>query len=199
MHILVEEAPTSVIYTIPKRHFPRDDTPDCPSMSIFNFPHFATFNIEGGEELDPQGALTADPKYGIPAVSLYQIQDPKGEHDIHIRFWIDVWPYEDHSMRVFPLDPIRVRGTIQDSEDSSWQLMLLPHSGRMVLMVMNVGGKVGLQLVKCDRQTADVSLHEIDLPPVIDISAVHGLSLDDNRGVISVLDKHGMLYAIPFA
>ncbi|KAJ3513973.1 hypothetical protein NLJ89_g2638 [Agrocybe chaxingu] len=217
LSIVTEFGDDSTVYTCLKKHLPHDGNPNCPERVTLKCPP-----LRGGKTpprpdegtFVPEGVLSADSFYGVPAVSLQLINEELDRgvtrQSIEIIFWTSVkrdTQTEDEMtaagrpcFRVEPHDPVAIPGCLQDSSDSSWQLMLLPHSGRKVLLVINNNeNQPILYLVNFDHDTNTPSLHVINLPSFIDLSLVHGLSLDDHRGVITLLDTRGSLFAIPFA
>ncbi|KDR75641.1 hypothetical protein GALMADRAFT_156621 [Galerina marginata CBS 339.88] len=159
-----------------------------------------------------EGTLTTGDFYGVPAVSLRLASlsfldipeelevDPVGPGRFQIQaiFWTRP-EQDDNNNPLVPYHNINIPGSLQDSPDSSWLLMALPHSGRKVLIVIQFGSEIRLQLVHFHPHKGDISVQQIELPPFIDIEQVHGLSLDDHRGVITLLDTRGVLYALPYA
>lgn len=77
--------------------------------------------------------------------------------------------------------------------------MLLSHTGRSMLLVMDQGTHLELRLINFDPQTNACTSHLLEVPAFIELSYVYGLSMDDHRGVITLLDTRGYLYAIPYA
>ncbi|KAF8161332.1 hypothetical protein B0H34DRAFT_700475 [Crassisporium funariophilum] len=209
--ILVEHKNESYVYHCPRKYLPTDDNRSCPTSSSLRCmeDRAATIWSQGdADRLETEGALSADPYYGVPGVSLHRfvfLEDGTNHVEMstmQIRFWTgptvgnDGRPVRPHLKATHH---VNLTGTLQDSLDSSWQLMLLPHSGRKVLLVLNVQGRVYLHLISFDRETCSSTVHLLNIPPFIDISFIYGLSLDDHRGVVSLLDSNGWLYAIPYA
>ncbi|KAF8911527.1 hypothetical protein CPB84DRAFT_1812360 [Gymnopilus junonius] len=216
LFILVEWKDESHLFRCPKKYLPHDDNPDCPSTSSLKClnPSFSHKWTHPGvaEYTDTEGALSADEFYGVPAVSLHRITAPRLDsegdvepdltHKIQIRFWTKPEPdpgNEKSPPHLIPRHSVNIPGLLQDSPDSSWQLMLLPHSGRKVLLVVYYESEICLKLIHFDPEEGISFVQQVTLPPFINVEEVYGLSLDDHLGVISLLDTKGVLYAIPYA
>ncbi|KAF8963664.1 hypothetical protein BDZ97DRAFT_2013311 [Flammula alnicola] len=219
MFILVEYKKNSRVYCCPKSYLPHDGNPECPSTSVLKCRkkpalRHAWKQAHPDDELEPEAALSSDDFYGIPAVSLHGIQRPsrtaawqpketsKYETRIQIRFWAKPAPDTTKVMpSLIAKHSVDIDGSLQDSPepDSSWKLMLLPESGRKVLLVVNLNTHLSFQLVNYDPEMDKISVHRLELPHFIDISQIYGFSLDDHRGVITLLDTRGVLFAIPYA
>lgn len=194
--ILIEHGSTSVSFCCPKEYFPHDGDNSCPDESFLRCNAAALRILDGsGTRYHAEGALSSDSFYDVPAVSMHSVVSPEGPI-IHIRFWTRS---AGSPKTLSLLQSANVRGVLHDSPGSAWQLMLIPHSGRHVLLVAKSNEDVVLRLVRYNPQKSAASVHELELPPSIDLSLIYSLGLDDHRGVISLLDRRGNLYAIPYA
>jgi hypothetical protein len=196
--ILIEHGSTSVSFCCPKEYLPHDSNESCPDESFHRCNASALRILDGsGTRYHAEGALSSDSFYGVPAVSMHSVVNPLAEGNIiHIRFWTRS---SSSPKTLSLLQSANVRGVLHDSPGSAWQLMLIPHSGRQVLLVADFNENVVLRLVRHNLETSAASVHELELPPFIDLSLVYSLALDDYRGVISLLDGRGNLFAIPYA
>lgn len=196
--ILIEHGSTSVSFCCPKEYFPHDNDKSCPDESFLRCNAAALRILDvSGTRYHAEGALSSDSFYDIPAVSMHSVVSPLTEGPIiHIRFWTRS---AGSSKTLSLLQSANVHGELHDSPGSAWQLMLIPHSGRQVLLVADFNENVVLRLVRYNPETSAASVHELELPSFINLSLVYSLALDDYRGVISLLDGQGNLYAIPYA
>jgi hypothetical protein len=85
----------------------------------------------------------------------------------------------------------------------AWVLMLIPPSGRMAAMILDVGGELSpntiLSLVRFNKESKECTTHTLELPDVISMSDVYGLTIDDNCGQISLLDTQGAMHIVSYA
>lgn len=196
--ILIEHGSTSVSFCCPKEYLPHDSNKPCPDESFLRCNAAALRILDGsGTRYHAEGALSSDSFYGVPAVSMHSVVFPLTEGPIiHIRFWTRS---SGSPKTLSLLQSANVRGVLHDSPGSPWQLMLIPHSGRQVLLVAKLNENVVLRLVRYNPETSAASVHELELPSSINLSLVYSLALDDYRGVISLVDGRGNLFAIPYA
>jgi len=222
MFILIEARTTSSVIKCPKDYLPHDNNPEIPANSTLNCKDGSSLHKwqpdPGYEFRFSEGALSADQQYGVPAVSLHRISmaresimhdtdsdmDSDIEEDIssmQIRFWgkpsrLDLRAGFHY---LAPKRVVNIPGCLQDSPGSAWQLMLIPHSGRKVMIVMRSMSNINLILVHGDCEPGEEPVNTMVLPDLIDLRDVYGLSLDDHRGVITLLSANGCLFAIPYA
>ncbi|KAF8151190.1 hypothetical protein BJ912DRAFT_1051621 [Pholiota molesta] len=201
--ILFEDNLTSHVFLVPRAALPHNANRDARNHHhLENTPYTFT----------PEGALSANDAYGVPrsrcipwrrrpgttragAIAGAQYAGPLlgacivrrggsgGGASAHARAQMD---------RQRP-------GALQDSPDSAWKLMLLSHSGRSVLLVMDLDTHLELRLVAVDPELDRCAVHRLAVPPFIELDHVYGLSIDDHRGVITLLDTRGVLFALPYA
>ena len=210
--ILLEDKKQARITRIPKHYLPHDDNSDCPTVSTLkwedNSSQYDIVPQDENDEFTPEGALSANDFYRAPAVSLHAVRpvsvrrDPfEPPHDaerMQVRFWgaADA----DASAPCLELQgKIDINGQLQDSPGASWKLMLLAHSGRCMLLVVDQGTHVELRLVRIDAAANACSAHHLVVPEFIPLSYVYGLSIDDHLGVVTLLDTRGYMFAIPYA
>lgn len=160
------------------------------------------------DEFVPEGALSANDFYRAPAVSLHVVRpasihlDPfEPPHDgerMQVRFW-GAADAPATAPRLELQGTIDIGGQLQDSPGASWKLMLLAHSGRCMLLVVDQATHVELRLVRFDAAANACSAHNLVVPEFIPLSCVYGLSIDDHLGVVTLLDTRGYMFAIPYA
>jgi len=168
--------------------------------------------------LERLGVLSADPFYGLPAISIYG-----ADNHLVVEFWgpdlktgggnllsrrgSDDTTYVESSTLI-PQHTATFPGSLHDSdgENATWQLMLVPHSGLKVLLVVREGrngaGPTGSRLVlkgvTVDPVKGGVITQTLVLPPFLDLNKISNLLLDDHRGVVTLIDSDGFLYVIPY-
>lgn len=148
---------------------------------------------------------------------------------VHVRFWTVGFPDEgDHSSNhqaaagsrktglvAHGSTGIAIPGHLVSASEGTWQLMVLSHSGRHIVMLTRVEGRSRpvlwlasfrpeaqeagnlVESVACGRGNA--SARELEMPEDIDPKRICGLALDDSRGVIGMLDDEGMLHELFYA
>lgn len=210
--ILLEDKKKARITRIPKEYLPHDGNPNCPAVSMLKWEDNASqYDIvppDQDDEFVPEGALSANDFYRAPAVSLHVVRpasihlDPfEPPHDgerMQVRFW-GAADAPATAPRLELQGTIDIGGQLQDSPGASWKLMLLAHSGRCMLLVVDQATHVELRLVRFDAAANACSAHNLVVPEFIPLSCVYGLSIDDHLGVVTLLDTRGYMFAIPYA
>ncbi|PPQ63047.1 hypothetical protein CVT24_005993 [Panaeolus cyanescens] len=214
VYLLMEYISTkmSVLYRFPKSQLPNDDNPDCPSHSSFSGSKntIGTWNLPAATYFEAKGALTADPYYWMPCVSLIYVGDPEA---MKIIFW-SISDTNDQSQagtsNSTPTSTLIPYNTTTPGalprDNGSWQLSLIPHSGRYILLVLQQTDPEDasshvfrLTLVGCDKNTGTCASHDLQVPDNVDLSAVSGLSMDDHTGIISLITNDGKLHIFTYA
>jgi len=207
----------TLVFTVPNSHLPRDDNPDCPSMSIFRFEgNFSHFNHQprGDDDISFLTVLTANSPYGVAAMSVNMvtsIAEPPVPSALEMRFWIRPESNGEDQHLLTPLTSERMPGFFYRNADGvdsiRWERLVQTLSGRRGLVLSNVkdeGDENGrgtqvMRLISCERDKTQVTYRDLVLPDFIDLFSVQGLYLDDHLGVVSVTDLTGVLYTIPYA
>ncbi|KAF9486031.1 hypothetical protein BDN70DRAFT_822871 [Pholiota conissans] len=225
--ILFEDSDNSFVFLIPKAILPHDANHDIPASSNLAC-YTRTSNVSwdpgAGRTFTPEGVLSANNMYGVPAVSLQALDTvvwsssyEVPESVMQIRFWtpcMQTLPPE-RSTAMTTAAPAagapttiptleckwvaNIQGSLGDASNSAWKLMLLSHSGCNVLLVMERGTHLELRLIVVDPELNKCVQHRLAVPENMELGYVYGLSIDDHRGVITLLDTRGLLYAIPYA
>lgn len=209
---------SSTIYRFPRAQLPNDDNPGCQKEIKF----CAANNIHGEWPAPPanycaaEGALTADTYYGVPCVSLHSTLDDDNTPTMQIRFWSmseadgeQVGPHVSDKKSAPALIPniASVSGSLPRN-NGPWQLSLIPHSGRYMLIVMQQSDAetndqdpptYKMMLVGYDRRTNTCAVHELQMPDDFDLSNASGLSLDDHTGSVSLITTDGYLHIVTYA
>lgn len=219
--ILFEDNVISHVFLVPRATLPHNANPDVPPTATLPCHKRATATTWNPSPytFTPEGALSANDSYGVPAVSLHSMDketwDNEGrsynrERNMQVRFWApelrffssfsveEVGAAAAPALTLAPKWVANVPGALQDSPDSAWKLMLLSHSGRSVLLVMDLDTHLELRLVAVDPELDRCAVHRLAVPPFIELDNVYGLSIDDHRGVITLLDTRGVLFALPY-
>ncbi|TFK44936.1 hypothetical protein BDQ12DRAFT_42575 [Crucibulum laeve] len=149
---------------------------------------------EDASSLQQEAILGANPIYGVRAISV--LSEIRDKPSVYIRFWT-AGTVGNISPRNAGDHIVKVSGRLQDWP--GWLAFLLSHSGTIVLLAMKEEERSFLQLVRYDPLISTSSIHRLDIPDTIDLSIVYGLSLDDHLGVVTVVDRRGCLFAIPYA
>ncbi|KAF9012550.1 hypothetical protein BDQ17DRAFT_1387237 [Cyathus striatus] len=193
--ILIECEDLSFRYRCPASLLPYRSNPNCPVDSRLNLGDVPRIGwgtpLPGRMRYTQIGPLSADPAYGVPL-----------KPQMHIRFWTRSDKEEGfaHSTpTIVPVCFINIPGDLWSSASHTWQLMLLPHSGRQVLLVVKDDEEIKLLLVRLQTEKKTATVHRLNVPSFIGMDHVYGLSLDDHRGVVTLLDTRGFLFAIPYA
>ncbi|KAF4620752.1 hypothetical protein D9613_000902 [Agrocybe pediades] len=227
--LLMESTYASRVVRCPGGYLPYDDNPEVPAIQTLRIMDTAStreWPKSPGYEISyaySEGTLSTDDRYDFPAVSVQQIttttaldstpsfmpqdtdtgpmdEDEESSSILQIRFWgrpsrlqLDAGMQYLAAKRV-----VDIPGQLQDSPGDA-QLMLLPHSGRQALLIVNSHGSINLVLVQGDCGPDEDPIKIIDVPSYIDLRDVFGLSLDDHRGTITLITMSGHLFAMPFA
>ena len=181
-----------------------------------------------------EGALSADPYYGVPATSLHRHilrRDLDDEDDasplnpvnrrVEIRFWtnsvegsvegseeglqVDGGSGREGERRLplrtlYPHSSPLIPGIVHETPGSAWRLLLIPHSGRVLVIVLDTGNASRvLVLVRFNPITKTSTVHELDLPKQIGLGSCLGLAVDDYAGLVSLLDRKGRMWLVPYA
>ncbi|RXW24938.1 hypothetical protein EST38_g894 [Candolleomyces aberdarensis] len=186
-----------------------------------------------------EGALSADPHYGVPAVSIHrhvlqleedevEVEDGATREIMRSRMEVRFWTSSKEEAKknggslssdegsselegsatpdkptLIPHSSAYVRGIVQDTATvgGAWVLMLIPPSGRMAAMILNVGEEHSpvLGLVRFNTESKECTTHTLELPEEIPMSDIYGLTLDDNCGQVSLLDTHGFMHIVSYA
>ncbi|KAJ6576863.1 hypothetical protein B0H10DRAFT_2101872 [Mycena sp. CBHHK59/15] len=148
------------------------------------------------------GAVTARPVRGVALATLHHINvnEELSPRAINIRFWSftegtdgDVTP----SRRLAPAHTLNIRGELATSV--SLQRYLIAYSGVNVLLVVNYRGKRSLRLVQYGPSSSSSTIHLLEMPSSIDLTAVTGIALDDHRGSVVLIAQDGALYSVAYA
>ncbi|TFK44938.1 hypothetical protein BDQ12DRAFT_42619 [Crucibulum laeve] len=209
--LLAERGNISRQYCCPAELLPYNWNLDCPKESNLKCAHIPPISWDYDTRFvcEQLGALSAHPRYGIPAVSLHGLHvEDASEGDpmpyIQIRFWARSKTPSPNLLSVCHVD---VPGRLWSSTSTSWELMLLPHSGLQVLLLVHHHGLIKLQLVRYHPETNAATVHHLRVPQFIDMQLVYGLALDDHLGAVSLLSGHntegggqqGTIFTIPYA
>jgi hypothetical protein len=202
----------SLLFTVPNSYLPRDDNPDCASMSIFrfegNFRYFA--HPHRTNDVSFLAILTANSPYGVSAMSVnvvLSLTEPIRDA-LDITFWIrpESTTGEKDGQLLVPLKSKSMPGFFFSTlEESRWESLVQTLSGKRGLVLLNMrDGGAGdcrqvLRLVSCDHQMTQATYRDLVLPDFINLFNVRGLFLDDHLGVVSMIDPTGVLYTIPYA
>jgi hypothetical protein len=139
---------------------------------------------------------------------------------VHVRFWTVGFQDEDSNAEsgtqcrktglvAHGSTGIAIPGHLVSASEGTWQLMVLSHSGRHIVMLTRVEGRTrpvlwlasfrpeGVESGRLGQGTA--SARELEMPEDIDPKRICGLALDDSRGVIGMLDDEGMLHELFYA
>ena len=103
---------------------------------------------------------------------------------------------------LIPHSSAYVRGIVQDTATvgGAWVLMLIPPSGRMAAMILDVGGQSPiLGLIKFNVESKVSTSHTLELPTEVVMSEIYGLTVDDNSGQVSLLDTKGYMHIVSYA
>ena len=180
---------------VPDSLLPRDDNPDCPSMSMFRFEDTS---------LDPPpriateffAMLTVNSPYGVPAMAIH-VTAPQIEqvvpHTAEITFWTR---NDSEGTGKNLLIPLPCGESIPGAFRAPGNCLVQTLSGRKGLIWVDDDTQV-LCLVGCDGH--NITIRDLVIPDVVDLANLHGLFLDDHLGVVSLIDKGGVLYTIPYA
>ena len=152
--------------------------------------------------------VTASTTYGVQALTIDTVVPPHEDSTAvtDVIFWVQP---QCHGNAVAPLVPLTLSGGIPGSlfapsESNFWQPMFQTFSGNFGLILSNVveedsGSKQILRLLSCDLEpTRKVTYRDLSLPDDL-ASRIHGVSVDDHLGAVSVIDSNGVLHAIPYA
>ncbi|EAU91260.2 hypothetical protein CC1G_06895 [Coprinopsis cinerea okayama7 len=188
-----------------------------------------TFEWDCGEgDPFPLGALSSACHYGVPALSIQAVvnqirtrslrdEESMDEDDeeedtvslresIYVKFWtVEVdegWSEGKVSTRpkaqhLKPRHALGIQGELVVPTDATWQLLILAHSGRGAIMLIDVGDKAVLQLATFHEDGC--TTHQLEVPDDLDLWCTYGLTIDDHRGVVAILDNHSCLYELPYA
>ncbi|KAJ2918553.1 hypothetical protein MD484_g1831, partial [Candolleomyces efflorescens] len=252
LFFLVESAGDSRLHRCPRSLLPTDDKLDHVNIRQFKGADDrhcvrTLWGSQGGVvESYTEGALSADPYYGVPAVSIHRhvlqidddemaVEDESAREPMRSRMEVRFWTSSkeeptnkgnvttgdgtfqieledsasDEKPTLIPHSSSYVRGIVQETATiggaaaGAWVLMLIPPSGRMAAMILDVGGELApspiLSLVRFNKESKECTTHTLELPDVISMSDVYGLTIDDNCGQISLLDTHGSMHIVSYA
>jgi len=206
LHLVVEviESNESTVYFCPGHLLPYDDIVEASSDQAIIYPTVVArpspLNTGNGPILGPESGpfaiLSTDDMRGRSIVSLTgTIGDPGEPCFLEVTFWRRP---EKPVCKILPSHTVLIPGSVQEGV-GSWTLVLLTPSGLSLLLVMKNEGKSSMQLVRFNPDTDTSSIHELKLPPSINLDDVAGLSLDDNCGTLSLVDSSGILRCISYA
>ena len=195
---------------MPNNLLPRDDNPDCPSMSTFRFEgNFSHSNNENDDDDESfLTVLTANSPYGVFAMAVNVVHPALCA--VKITFWIRPESPAEEKALLVPLTSESMPGffhtTVDEVDSTRWERLVQTLSGRRGLVLVNVRdepedprGTQTLHLISCESHKPQATYRELVLPDFIDLFTARGLFLDDHLGVVSLVDSSGVLYTIPYA
>lgn len=141
------------------------------------------------------GMMTVNSPFGVQAMAIHltaPLIDPEVPNTVEITFWTrkDSEGAEGH--RLVPVSCESMPGAFRLPRELSVQTL----SGRKGLMWLDDDSHV-LCLAGCDGHKT--TIRDLVIPDIVDLANVHDLFLDDHLGVVSLIDKGGVLYTIPYA
>lgn len=214
LFILIKGHFESYQYCCSKLYFPYSWNLDCSAESVVTLDmQVCQTSHADPEELEDAtyshiNSLSVNSSYGVLAVSLLSERtrrrgDPDGGHDsLNVTFWTLSNLDEPKTTMIIPKGQINIPGilTPNRSWSSPWQLMHLTQSGLLLLLLVQIVDEPPtLQLVRYDPQKGRSSIHQLNVPPIIDLGGVQLLSVDDHTGAVALVDKEYVLHVIPFA
>ena len=212
--ILVVDTPDSWAFTIPHSRLPHTDNPQCPVTSTLTFGNnFAHFNSHSRSycdaNLESLNTVTANATYGVAAISVDTGLSNSGSKlpssFMDVSFWVQS---QENKSLITPLAlPVSIPGSLYlgpDGETTFWQPVIQTASGRkgLILSTMRDGDseKQVLNLVSYEADMEGKVFHrELAIPASIDLSQMCHLLLDDNLGVVTVIERGGVLHTIAYA
>ncbi|TFK44937.1 hypothetical protein BDQ12DRAFT_641983 [Crucibulum laeve] len=199
-----ENAYQHFLFSCPADLLPWNTNPRCPSDSYIYWSNVLprSREVEIGMTVvtvKPEGILSSDQAYGLLGVSVLSPQNNTSElPSTLIRFWS---PGLDNADKVdvstIREDLVVVPGKLQ--QWSGWLPFKLAQSGKQLILIVTLDNETFLQLVRYYPETPATSVHRLDVPPVVDLKHLEGISIDDHLGVITLINPQGAMHTLAYA
>ncbi|KAF6763022.1 hypothetical protein DFP72DRAFT_1060217 [Ephemerocybe angulata] len=94
-----------------------------------------------------------------------------------------------------------IPGTVYESSESAWRLILIPPSGKVLAAVLKVeeDAPPAVCLVRFNVEKRTSTVHMLELPEPVKLTRVVGFSVDDHCGVVSLIDSSGIMFLVSYA
>ena len=200
VYLISEDASSSTKFHIPRTLLPySENLASEPGNGMSVSSRVIRNSYSNTEGFSTVGVFTPNDAYGAAAISIRHChagQESESPSSTFIRFR----PADDHgsSQTLDNSDFINLPGKIQISKCGLY-MTNTGHSGTSLISIMNTDERLSLCLVRYIRDTRAISVHELQLPPYIDLGRMQGVGLDDYRGTVFLTSDSGVLFSIPYA